>query len=78
LEDGVYRTGSDARIAINAVFWIDKHHSFSLAKAVRRANGHAMCMLAVTAWFSDHMSHRCYPKKSFGTEKRFFFGSVVQ
>jgi hypothetical protein len=52
--DGALRS---ARIAIKAANWVNEQHLLTLAKAVGRANDHAVCVFAAETRFGYHKSH---------------------
>ena len=66
VKDRSGRAFRHARLAVDALFWMNEEHRFALVKAFHGANRHTIVVLAIETRFCHHVCHRKahFPKKN--------------
>ena len=57
VEDRLDRTFVEARIAVDALVWVDVQHVLAIAKAIAGANNNAVGVFATETRLGDNVSH---------------------
>jgi hypothetical protein len=70
MEDGFHRAFRDARLAVDAMLWIDVELGAILVKALARADDHAVGVLAVLARLANDIGHEWYSFRDAGNGDR--------